>query len=85
MAAVRGRIHWHAAKRRRQTEYDHEDDPSEHRCACNEFANIETKAEGSRVLLSGKVRSWIERDLVQDAAWSAPGVTEVDNRIAVES
>lgn len=56
-----------------------------HRYACNEFANIETRTEGSRVVLSGKVRSWIERDLVQDAAWSAPGVTEVDNYILVES
>lgn len=55
-----------------------------HRYAGNELAQIETRTEGSRVTLRGKVRSWIERDLVQDAAWSAPGVTEVDNLIAVE-
>lgn len=54
-----------------------------HRYATVEAGNIETEVDGSRVVLRGKVRSWAERDQVQDAAWSAPGVTEVDNRIAV--
>jgi osmotically-inducible protein OsmY len=55
-----------------------------HRYARLEAANIDTITEGSKVVLTGKVHSWAERDQVQDAAWSAPGVTEVDNRIAVE-
>jgi osmotically-inducible protein OsmY len=54
-----------------------------HRYARLEAANIDTISEGSKVVLTGKVHSWAERDQVQDAAWSAPGVTEVDNRIAV--
>jgi osmotically-inducible protein OsmY len=29
------------------------------------------------------VRSWAERDAAERAAWSAPGVTEVVNRITV--
>ena len=38
---------------------------------------------GSRVTLRGRVRSWAEYDDADSAAWSAPGVTEVDNRLQV--
>src|SRR5678810_670682 len=37
-----------------------------HRYACSEFGNIDAHAEGSRITLTGAVRSWLERDLVQD-------------------
>ena len=37
----------------------------------------------SKVILSGNVHSWFERDEARRAAWSAPGVREVDDRIAV--
>lgn len=36
-----------------------------------------------KVTLSGNVHSWFERDEARRAAWSAPGVKEVDDRIAV--
>ena len=35
------------------------------------------------VTLSGVVGSWAEHDEAVDAAWSAPGVTKVDDRIVV--
>ena len=35
------------------------------------------------VKLEGKVHSWHERQLAEQAAWSAPGVTAVDDRIRV--
>lgn len=41
-----------------------------------------TSKEG-KVVLSGTVRSWAERVDAEDAAWSAPGVFVVDDRIAV--
>jgi osmotically-inducible protein OsmY len=41
-----------------------------------------TSKEG-KVVLSGTVRSWAERIDAEDAAWSAPGVFVVDDRIAV--
>lgn len=44
---------------------------------------IHVTAEGARVMLSGFVRSWNERDEAERAAWTAPGVSTVDNRIAV--
>ena len=37
----------------------------------------------SKVILSGNVHSWFERDEARRAAWAAPGVKEVDDRIAV--
>jgi osmotically-inducible protein OsmY len=40
-------------------------------------------ADGPRVVLSGFVRSWNEREQAEHAAWTAPGVSTVDNRIAV--
>jgi osmotically-inducible protein OsmY len=36
------------------------------------------------VVLSGTVRSWAAHDNAVAAAWSAPGVTDVDDRIRVE-
>ena len=34
-------------------------------------------------ILSGNVHSWFERDEARHAAWGAPGVKEVDDRIAI--
>lgn len=37
--------------------------------------------ERSKVVLEGKVGSWEERHAVENTAWSAPGVTSVENRM----
>jgi osmotically-inducible protein OsmY len=42
-------------------------------------------SHGGRVTLSGTVSSWAAHDQAVTAAWSAPGVTQVDDRIRVES
>ena len=44
---------------------------------------ITVEAHGSEITLKGKVRSWAECDEAQRAAWSAPGVNQVRNEIAV--
>jgi osmotically-inducible protein OsmY len=49
-----------------------------------EAARITVETEGGKVILNGKVKAWYERDIAERAAWSAPGVTEVQNRITIE-
>jgi osmotically-inducible protein OsmY len=44
---------------------------------------ITVETDGGEVTLRGTVRSWAERSAAENAAWAAPGVTRVDNRIAV--
>lgn len=44
---------------------------------------ITVETQDGKVILSGRVRSWAERDEAEQAAWSAPGVTAVENHITV--
>jgi osmotically-inducible protein OsmY len=46
--------------------------------------NIEVDVASSTVTLKGHVRSWQEREDAVLAAWAAPGVIGVDNRLSIQ-
>jgi osmotically-inducible protein OsmY len=54
------------------------------RAACKDARRITVQAQGDVVTLSGEVHSWAEREDVERAAWNAPGVQYVDDRIRVQ-
>ncbi len=44
---------------------------------------ITVEVNGSTIHLYGSVRSWAEKQEAERAAWSAPGITKVDNHIVI--
>jgi osmotically-inducible protein OsmY len=46
---------------------------------------IKVAAEGDKIVLSGRVSSWNEREDAERAAWSAPGVRKVECRLVVRA
>jgi|SRR5579875_2660189 osmotically-inducible protein OsmY len=49
-----------------------------------EADSIHVAVDNGKVILEGKVRAWYERSLAERAAWSAPGVKAVENRLTLE-
>ena len=46
-------------------------------------STITVAADGGTVRLGGKVHAWYERQIAERAAWSAPGVSRVEDNIMV--
>jgi len=46
---------------------------------------VTVEAREGEVVLKGTVRSWAERQEAERAAWSAPGVKKVDDRITISA
>jgi osmotically-inducible protein OsmY len=44
---------------------------------------VSVSVQDGKVTLTGNVHSWAERQEAEHAAWAAPGVAEVDDRLAV--
>jgi osmotically-inducible protein OsmY len=45
---------------------------------------IHVITEDSKIILEGAVGSWAEREEAENAAWSAPGVAQVDNKLLIQ-
>ncbi len=50
-----------------------------------EASHIGIDISDGKVTLRGEVKTWWERSIAESAAWSAPGVTHVDDQLAVGS
>jgi osmotically-inducible protein OsmY len=44
---------------------------------------VNVTATDGKVILSGNVHSWAERQEAEHAAWAAPGVTQVEDRLTI--
>jgi osmotically-inducible protein OsmY len=43
-----------------------------------------TVRDGNKVVIEGKINSWSERVAIEEAAWSVPGVSSVEDRMTIE-
>jgi osmotically-inducible protein OsmY len=53
------------------------------RSAAVDARGIAVDARGGEVVLTGKVRTWAEREEACRTVWASPGVKHVDNRLSV--
>jgi osmotically-inducible protein OsmY len=44
---------------------------------------VKVAVQNKKVTLTGNVRSWAERQAAEQAAWAAPGVADVEDRLAI--
>lgn len=53
------------------------------RSAQLDAAKINVDVEGNKVTLAGNVKAWFERRVAEQAAWSTPGVTAVEDKLTI--
>jgi len=56
-----------------------------HGSATLDSDSINISTEGGKVVLTGKVRSFVEKKDAEKAAYLAPGVTEIENKLVIDT
>lgn len=56
-----------------------------HRYAAIDASNVHVEVRDRKAVLTGEVRSWIEKKDAETAVWSSPGITAIDNQLRVNS
>jgi osmotically-inducible protein OsmY len=46
---------------------------------------ITVEVDGTKAILKGSVRAWIEKEEAERTVWSAPGIASVENRITISA
>lgn len=54
-----------------------------HRAATVDAEKVVVEVNGNKAILRGSVRSFAEKDDAEEAAWSAPGISLVENNLTV--
>lgn len=67
----------------RATDVKHKIEEAFRRNAALDAGEIRVSAVDGTITLSGRVRNWAERNTAERAAWSAPGVTAVEDHLLV--
>lgn len=65
------------------TDVKHRIEEALERHARIEAERVRVSVDGAKVKLEGKIDTWSDRNLVERAAWAAPGVTSVEDRLVV--
>lgn len=55
------------------------------RSASLDSEKIQVEIDGNKAILTGKVRSWAEKQEAQQAAWNAHGITSVENKLVIDT
>lgn len=55
-----------------------------HRSATIDSEKVAVDVIGSKAILSGKVRSFAEKQEAEDAVWAAPGVLSIESKLTIE-